>query len=284
VGRSRDFATIALAAMAVFGVVRCIEHTPPAVIPGEAPAPTEGLRVAANKMTLTVVYDNNRYAPDSRTDWGFACLIERGQTALLFDTGGDPGILISNMSHLGLDSVHIDHIVLSHVHGDHTGGLNSVLNGESNPLVWLPASFPATFKDRLRSSTEVREIAEPTRVADGMFSTGELGSAIVEQSLVLESDLGLVLVTGCAHPGIVDIASRVRELNSGELYLLLGGFHLGGKSRAELQHIAHQLKELGVKKLAPCHCTGSEAMQFLAGEWGDDFVTCGVGRVIEVPL
>jgi 7,8-dihydropterin-6-yl-methyl-4-(beta-D-ribofuranosyl)aminobenzene 5'-phosphate synthase len=274
----------ALTAMAALGVVRCVGKTPPALTPGDAPAPIEESRVAANKMTFTVVYDNNYYDPDLTTDWGFACLIQRGETVVLFDTGGDGAILTSNMSRLGLDSVQIDHIVLSHAHGDHTGGLRSVLAEGSSPVVWIPASFPGTFKDRLRSSVEVREIAEPTRVADGVFSTGELGSAIVEQSLVLESDPGLVVITGCAHPGIVETATTVKEQHSAELYLLMGGFHLGGKSQAELQHIAYQLKELGVKKLAPCHCTGREAMRFLANEWGDDFLSCGVGRVIQLPV
>jgi 7,8-dihydropterin-6-yl-methyl-4-(beta-D-ribofuranosyl)aminobenzene 5'-phosphate synthase len=270
--------------MAVLGLVCCATKAPPALSPNDLAASRFRSTAGSKQMTLTVVYDNNPYDADLRTDWGFACLIQRADTTLLFDTGGDPGILSSNMSDLGLDSVDIDHIVLSHVHGDHTGGLSSLLGGGSNPVVWVPASFPATFKDRLRSYTEVREVAEPTRVTDGVFSTGELGSAMLEQSLVLESDLGLVLVTGCAHPGIVDIVGRVEELHGGGVYLLVGGLHLGGKSHEDLLQIAGQLAQLGVQRLAPCHCTGAEATRLLSEEWGDDFLTCGVGRVIEVPL
>jgi 7,8-dihydropterin-6-yl-methyl-4-(beta-D-ribofuranosyl)aminobenzene 5'-phosphate synthase len=188
------------------------------------------------------------------------------------------------MSQLGLDPFDIDHVVLSHVHGDHTGGLEALLSTGIQPVVWVPRSFPMAFKERVRSMTEIHEVSGPVTVTDGIHTTGELGSAIIEQSLVLESERGLVVITGCAHPGIVDIVARVKESHPGELYLVVGGFHLAGNSHTEVQQIAIQLKGLGVQKLAPCHCTGAEATRLLAEEWGADFVTCGVGRVIEVPL
>jgi len=235
-------------------------------------------------ITLTVVYDNNQYDRRLRTDWGFSCLIQRGEVVLLFDTGGDGDILRSNMSQLELADAEIDHIVLSHVHGDHTGGLSALLARGIHPVVWVPRSFPATFKERVRSATEMREVSSPVTIADGIHSTGELGSSIIEQSLVLESERGLVVITGCAHPGVVEIAARAKELHPGELYLVLGGFHLGGKSHAEVQKIARQLKEIGVQKLVPCHCTGADQTRWLAEEWGADLESCGVGRIIEVPL
>lgn len=238
----------------------------------------------AAKMTLTVLYDNNPYRPRLRTDWGFSCLIQRDDVVVLVDTGADGGILLSNTSQLGLDSVRIDHVVLSHAHGDHTGGLNPLLARGCQPVVWVPRSFPTTFKDRLRSSAEIREVSDPVSIAPGIHSTGELGSSIIEQSLLLESDRGPVLITGCAHPGIVEIVARVKEFHPGELYLVLGGFHLGGKSHEDLRRIASQLRELGVEKLAPCHCTGAEATRLLAEEWGADLLTCGAGRVIAVPV
>jgi 7,8-dihydropterin-6-yl-methyl-4-(beta-D-ribofuranosyl)aminobenzene 5'-phosphate synthase len=71
-------------------------------------------------------------------------------------------------------------------------------------------------------------------------------------------------------------------VHDGEIHLVIGGFHLGGKSRAELQDIAASLRRLGVQKLAPCHCTGDEAMRLLAEEWGSDLIANGVGRVIEI--
>jgi len=277
---------LALVAFApVLGLARCAAAAPAGseatTISTWTGKPEEG----AGRMTLTTLYDNNPYDPQLRTDWGFSCLVQRDGLAILFDTGGDGGILLSNMRQLGLDSTPIDHVVLSHIHGDHTGGLSSILARGYQPIVWLPCSFPTSFKDRVRAGTQMREVSDHTTIASGVYSTGELGSGIIEQSLVLESERGLVVITGCAHPGIVEIVTRVKQLYpENGVYLVLGGFHLGGKSHGELQRIAQRLRELGVEKLAPCHCTGEEAMRMLAEEWADDFLTCGAGRVIEIPI
>lgn len=233
-------------------------------------------------MTITVVYDNNSYDPRLRTSWGFSCLLELDQTTLLFDTGGDGQVLLSNMSTLGLDPLHIDHIVLSHIHGDHTGGLAAILATGARPVVHVPRSFPESFKGQVRSLTQLREVSQPTMIVDGVYSTGELGSGIIEQSLVVQTSKGLVVITGCAHPGIVDIVTRAKELHEGEIYLVMGGFHLGGKSRSALIRIIDSLRELGVQKVAPCHCTGDQAISMFAEEWGSDFIANGVGRVTEI--
>jgi 7,8-dihydropterin-6-yl-methyl-4-(beta-D-ribofuranosyl)aminobenzene 5'-phosphate synthase len=233
-------------------------------------------------MTITVVFDNNRYDSRLDTSWGFSCVVELDETSILFDTGGDGGILLCNMSVLGLDPLEIDTVVISHIHGDHTGGLGSVLATGVQPIVHLPRSFPASFKDQVSSRTEVQEVSGPAAIIDGVYTTGELGSGILEQSLVLDTSRGLVIITGCAHPGIVNIARRAKELYDDEIYLVLGGFHLGGKSRGELLNIIAELRQLGVEKVAPCHCTGEQAISMFAEEWGPDFIANGVGRVIEI--
>jgi 7,8-dihydropterin-6-yl-methyl-4-(beta-D-ribofuranosyl)aminobenzene 5'-phosphate synthase len=117
---------------------------------------------------------------------------------------------------------------------------------------------------------------------EGVYSTGELGSGIIEQSLVLDTRQGLVVITGCAHPGIVSMVRRALELYRDQIYLVLGGFHLGGKSPGELEGIIAEVRQLGVKKVAPCHCTGEQAMSMFAQEWGDDFIVNGAGRVIQI--
>jgi 7,8-dihydropterin-6-yl-methyl-4-(beta-D-ribofuranosyl)aminobenzene 5'-phosphate synthase len=244
------------------------------------PAP---LTEATEAMSITIVYDNHDYDSRLRSDWGFACLIDLGDAVLLFDSGGDGNILLSNMSELELDPLDVDYVFLSHIHGDHTGGLAALLATGVRPVVWVPRSFPLTFKERVGSWTELREVGGPVEVIPGAHSTGELGSDIIEQSLVMETSAGLVVVTGCAHPGIVSILTRVKELHPQEIFLVLGGFHLGGKSRAELEDIVAQMQALGVQRVAPCHCTGDEAIGLLAEEWGDAFVPIGVGKSITLP-
>jgi 7,8-dihydropterin-6-yl-methyl-4-(beta-D-ribofuranosyl)aminobenzene 5'-phosphate synthase len=234
-------------------------------------------------MIITVVYDNHEYDPRLRSDWGFGCFVELGDTTLLFDTGGDGDILLANMSQLDLDPLQIDYVFLSHIHGDHTGGLAALLGRGVRPVVWVPRSFPPTFKERVQAYADLREVSIPTQVFPGAHSTGELGSSIIEQSLIMETSRGLVAITGCAHPGIVNILTRVKQLHPQDIYLVVGGFHLGGKSRTELERILVEMRALGVQRVAPCHCTGDEAIRIFAEEWGDDFVATGVGTAITIP-
>ena len=277
-----------VSACAAPGEAPAVQGTPePATgrAPATVPVPTEGptiLSEEAATMTITVVYDNVSYDSRLRTSWGFSCLVEFDETALLFDTGEDGGVLLSNMSALGLDPLGIDLLALSHIHGDHTGGLGSVLATGIRPVVYMPGSFPAGFKDQVRSMTEVREVSDPMTIAEGVYSIGELGSDIIEQSLVLDTPEGLVIITGCAHPGIVDIVRRAKELHREEIYLVMGGFHLGEKSRAELEHIMAELQRLGVQRVAPSHCTGQQAIHMFAETWGQGFIHSGAGRVIEI--
>jgi 7,8-dihydropterin-6-yl-methyl-4-(beta-D-ribofuranosyl)aminobenzene 5'-phosphate synthase len=78
------------------------------------------------RLTITIVYDNNEYDERLKTAWGFSCLVERGELSLLFDTGGDAPTLLSNMEVLELDPRDIDTVVLSHIHSDHVGGLGGI--------------------------------------------------------------------------------------------------------------------------------------------------------------
>ncbi len=63
----------------------------------------------------------------------------------------------------------------------------------------------------------------------------------------------------------------------------MGGFHLGGSSDAEIRAIIQRLKVLGIKMVAPSHCTGDKAIRMFRNEWTDDFIEGGLGAVIEVP-
>jgi 7,8-dihydropterin-6-yl-methyl-4-(beta-D-ribofuranosyl)aminobenzene 5'-phosphate synthase len=78
-------------------------------------------------MTLMVVFDNNAFDPRLQTGWGFAVWIEYGGNVVLFDTGADSAVLPNNLSALGLRPQAIEAVVLSHIHGDHTGGRAAVL-------------------------------------------------------------------------------------------------------------------------------------------------------------
>jgi 7,8-dihydropterin-6-yl-methyl-4-(beta-D-ribofuranosyl)aminobenzene 5'-phosphate synthase len=230
-------------------------------------------------MKIAVVYDNKTLDPDLSPAWGFSCLVGDD---LLFDTGGDSPRLLSNIVQMGFDVGGIKSVVLSHAHGDHTGGLGGLLAINRNLTVYLPRSFPTRFKTQVRSHAQVVEVHEPMEIAEGIYTTGEMGRGLVEQALVLVTNQGLVVITGCAHPGIVNIVRKAKEVVNGEVYLVMGGFHLGGASAKAVEGIIADFRRLGVQKVAPCHCTGDRAIGMFAAEYGEDLIEIGVGMVLDI--
>jgi 7,8-dihydropterin-6-yl-methyl-4-(beta-D-ribofuranosyl)aminobenzene 5'-phosphate synthase len=237
---------------------------------------------------ITIVYDNNAFDNRLGTKWGFAALVEHQGHTLLFDTGADSPTLLGNMTVLDKDPNAIESVVLSHAHRDHTGGLSGLLATGARPTVYVHPSFPIRFKHQVTRMTTLVEVTPGQSVAargdraSPLLTTGEIGGRIPEQSLAIKTDQGLVVVTGCAHPGIVPIVTRAKTLFGEPVHLVIGGFHLGNKSAAEVRAILAAFRELGVEKVAPCHCTGNRAIALFADEYGDEFIRAGVGRVVVV--
>jgi uncharacterized protein (DUF885 family)/metal-dependent hydrolase (beta-lactamase superfamily II) len=233
-------------------------------------------------VRITVVYDNTAAEPGLAAEWGFAAWIEYGDQVVLFDTGPDSTSLLSNLAQLDLDPIEIDAIVLSHAHGDHTGGLWSLLDTGIQPPVYAPASFEASMKRRVWADTELVEVLEPLEILPGLRSTGQMGTGIAEQGLVIETSEGIVVITGCAHPGIVRMVRQAATLVEGDLALVMGGFHLGQTGTYHVDGVIDSLRELGVRRVMPTHCTGAEAIANFAGKFGDDYVQGGAGQVAVV--
>jgi len=238
----------------------------------------------SNEITLNIVYNNVAFDRALTLSWGMACVIEGTDKVILFDTGGDGHTLLSNMKAMGIDPGQIDIVVLSHIHGDHTGGLGPFLAANSDVTLYVPRSFPKDFKNRMEAkAARVVEVAAPIEICNQVYSTGELGSWIKEQALVVKTEQGLVMVTGCAHPGVVHMAKRALELFDSDIHLITGGFHLGGSSENEIKKIIKELREFGVKKVGPSHCTGEKAIEKFKEAWGKEFVDAGCGAVIKIP-
>jgi len=245
---------------------------------GLAPTPTEEVR----SLIITIVYNNIAHDARLDTPWGFAALIEYGDQQVLFDTGGDSPTLLGNMAILEKDPSTIQKVVLSHIHDDHVGGLRGLLETGVRPTVYVLPSFLRSFKDSVSKITELIEVAPGLEIAKGMFTTGEMPGPPAEQSLVVKSRGGLVVITGCAHPGIVEIVRRAKELVNEPVFLAMGGFHLGDKRENQIASILTSLRELGVQRVAPSHCTGREAINMFADEYGDKFIRSGAGTVITI--
>jgi 7,8-dihydropterin-6-yl-methyl-4-(beta-D-ribofuranosyl)aminobenzene 5'-phosphate synthase len=253
-------------------------------VPGMEQASPEQTVGPPAPLTIAITYDNNPYDDRLRTAWGFSCLLRLPERVILFDTGGDSSILLDNMEHLQIDPKEIDIVVLSHIHGDHVGGLGGILNQNSDVTVYLPASFPQSLKDEIKLyGAEVQEVDEPRELFDGVYTTGELNGGIKEQSLIVKTDEGLVVITGCAHPGVVNIVRKAKEVAGDKVYLVLGGFHLGGASASKIESIIDSFEQLGVERVGPCHCSGDTARRLFRDHYGEGYVESGVGRRLTLP-
>ena len=232
----------------------------------------------ASEITLISVYDNYQVNPELKTAWSFGLVIKTSNERILFDTGGNSNILLFNMKKLGIDPKSIDKVVISHIHGDHLGGLEGFLKENSKVKVFIPSSFPDSVRKMIKSyGASFVDVSKPQKISDFVFSTGELYGPPKEQSLVILSKKGLVVITGCAHPGIVKIVKKAKEMfPQKEVYLVLGGFHHPPK------RVVSELKKLKVKKVAPSHCSGDEIRELFKKEYQNDFIENGVGKIISI--
>ena len=241
--------------------------------------------MAAHTSTpaITIIYDNETLMEGLTPDWGFSCFIDGMEKRILFDTGTQGTILLSNMEKLKVSPQDIDMIVLSHDHGDHTGGLWELLKVTKGVVVYTPASFPDDFGTKVESrGGKYVAVDGSVEICKNVFLTGELGTAIKEQSLCLKTEKGLVVITGCAHPGIVHIVKTVKEQLDKAPFMVFGGFHLLSHAQKDITQIVQQFRELGVEQVGSCHCSGEYAKVLFREEYGDHYIKIGVGKVITI--
>jgi len=234
-------------------------------------------------LNLTIVYDNNLYDEKLETKWGFSCFIKGPEKTILFDVGGEGSVLLKNMEELKINPKAVDVVVLSHVHYDHIGGLSYFLEKNSEVTVYMPRSLPRSVKNKVRKAgAKLVEVHKPVKICKYVYSTGELGSFIKEQSLVVKTSRGLVVVTGCAHPGIVKIVRKAKEMLETNVYLALGGFHLCWMNIWQIKDIVGGMREEEVEKVAPCHCSGDLAREQFEKTYGKNFILSGAGEKIKI--
>lgn len=248
-----------------------------------APGGDAGMKAPSAGPVITIVYDNRPGAPGLEPGWGFACVVEGLERTVLFDTGGDGDVLLGNMATLGFRPEDIDVVVLSHGHDDHTGGLRAFLESSGEVTLYLLKSFPRGVRETATGTgARLVEVMEPVEICTGAVSSGELlgDSDIPEQCLIVDCGPGSVVITGCAHPGIVNMVGRARAAGGKDVLAVLGGFHLLRDTRESVLSVIRRLKELGVRYAMPCHCSGDDAIELFAREYGAEFVKCSVGSVI----
>jgi len=254
---------------------------------------------------------------------GFSALIEPSQgEPLLFDTGQGL-TLLHNARRMNRDLSKVHNVVISHGHYDHTGGLLPLLTEcGPKQILAHPGIFTPRFRikdsgeccpigmphgrDQLEAaggtfglSKEFREIApgiwltgEVPRVTS--FETGDRGlycdsagqcldATPDDQSLMLETKRGLVVILGCCHAGLVNTLEQIARLSGRhDIYAVIGGTHLGFCGNEQLERTISALKGRGVHKVAASHCTGFAASARLAREMPKEFQSALVGYTLEV--
>ena len=213
---------------------------------------------------MIIVYDNEVFKKDFglKSDWGFACLIERKNDKILFDTGAKGEILFNNMNRLNINPSDITKIVISHQHWDHNGGLKSLI-----PYVKDIELYHLSFKNPSNNFISIFPDT-PQKISENVWTTGLLKGIVDEQSLVLKGKKGWYVLTGCSHPGVEKILNVAKKI--GNIVGIIGGFH--GFNKFKL------VEDLDF--ICPCHCTAHK--KYLEKAFPSKSSVCGVGKTLDI--
>ena len=268
---------------------------------------------------VTILYDAFGNAENLKKDWGFSVLIEYSGKKILFDIGNNAKTFAANVKAMHVDLKDLDFVVISHRHGDHTSGLNYLLQVNPRVKIYVPAEsfgvFGSTLPkglyktvDTLPSSMRYFNGAEPEafpsgspwpeanfvsvdsqiEVSPGIFLIPTVSNVkgtleLRELTLALNTPHGLVLVVGCSHPGVEEILSAASAVNS-HVHMLLGGLHLVKTPDAEIERLATALHDKWkIDRIAPGHCTGEPAFAKLKQAFGDSYLYAGLGSRVDIP-
>jgi len=244
--------------------------------------PIGGRLNTPSPLRIKVIYDNRSTNPALKEAWGFSALLEQDGLNLLFDTGGDSPTLLHNMAALGISPAQIQRVFLSHFHEDHTDGLAGLIQAGAQPeKIYFLAATPEAYKVRFQALGPYQEITAPAHLIGNWFSTGEISENTPEHALITRFPQNQVLLTGCAHPGIVRVTQRAYTQYSVPFAWVGGGFHLKDASAESVDHTLAELNVLPIQTLAPAHCTGDAAITHIQTALGTRARPLQVGAVLE---
>ncbi|HUE05317.1 MAG TPA: MBL fold metallo-hydrolase [Bryobacteraceae bacterium] len=166
-----------------------------------------------------------------------------------------------------------NHMIAARREYEATGGKLIVYDGprEVFPGVWLTGPVPRKYPERNWNTSEMLRLADGKTVEDNLPE---------DQSLIVVTAKGLVVISGCGHAGIVNTLEYARtRIAPLPIYAALGGFHLYNASDETLAWTASKLKDFGLQNLLGAHCTGIEAVYRLRQLTGLARATAAVGAV-----
>jgi 7,8-dihydropterin-6-yl-methyl-4-(beta-D-ribofuranosyl)aminobenzene 5'-phosphate synthase len=228
-------------------------------------------------MKLTVLLGNNVF-PSWYSEWGLSFFIEDGSVKILFDLGSSD-LFIRNALQLKCDLLHLDYLVISHGHWDHSWGMRPLIDlyAKTGParnkqpqIIALPSALAATIcpkqfdtephitEDELSKNFSLTLTKKQCWLTENLVFLGaiekqydfernisdeKLSSVstaedylLADSALAYKSHNGLIIITGCSHSGICNIAEYARKVCNKERVIdIIGGFHLLSPSAMQLQ-------------------------------------------------
>lgn len=253
---------------------------------------------------------------------GFAALVEPADgEPLLFDTG-QGATLLHNARRMNRDLSRVSSVAISHGHYDHAGGLLPLLKAcgpkeiLAHPGIFVPRfrvkdngecisiGIPDGRHELAASGASFSLSAEFRPIAPDIWLTGEIprltwfetgdaglfldrdGHAVDpttdDQSLVIETEKGLVVLLGCCHAGLINTLNHITSITGrNDFHAIIGGMHLGFCGREQVDLTIAALRRLAVRKLAAAHCTGFHAAARILQEQPGAFQSAMVGYSVE---
>ena len=274
-------------------------------------------------MLIKILVEDHSESEEYGCEHGLSLYVEDGDYKLLFDVGAS-GLFHKNAKKMGIKTSEIDSLVISRGHDDHGGGLKVFLSENRSAGIYLHRHAFGKFyilrsnnnidyigiddklkdnqqliytsdrffvNDKVQLFSNVPEI-EPKPILNSALLVEKEGDLVSdtfehEQYLVIDSGDKVVLMTGCAHNGIINVIEHFKKLRGRVPDYIIGGFHFSNKSQTntESESMVEKIGTYHVStggKFYTCHCTGQEPFDRLKAIMGDQIEYITVGTTIEI--
>ncbi len=215
---------------------------------------------------------------------GFSALVKTKHQTILFNTGKDAEAFATNISLLEPNLKKLDFLFISHDHPEHTGALEYVLEHYIIGHVVIPNLQDKTLYKRTKKLGHTpMEIREATTLDYEIHSTGGIGKEVTEQSLIISTTKGLVIITGCSYYGLEQLVRGIEKKFKYEIHMIIGGFTLYNSYERMTQENFNLLKEKHPNLLlAPSNCTERYVRETLEKKLAEKFLDFKTGIIVEV--